>query len=162
MPSWSDSQGQGWVVDWCIVLEEMPLTRFGTVLASSTESLPETPLKPQNPNRNPLAYQLWCIDFLSPPTPLILPHRLPAFLESLMPLKKWCLIHALWSKGSLKLSIRICGIFFKVQNRSLLHILLQKCPQVQIAFLKFCSCDNQAIVGCIPIAAVAVYFNLKS
>ena len=27
-----------------------------------------------------LAYQLWCIDFLTPPTPLIIPHRLPAFL----------------------------------------------------------------------------------
>ena len=26
-------------------------------------------------------------DFLTPPTPLIIPHRLPAFLESLMPLK---------------------------------------------------------------------------
>ena len=29
----------------------------------------------------------WCIDFLTPSTPLIIPHRLPAFLESLMPLK---------------------------------------------------------------------------
>ena len=34
-----------------------------------------------------LANQLWCSDFLTPPTPLIIPHRLPAFLESLMPLK---------------------------------------------------------------------------
>ena len=34
-----------------------------------------------------LAYQLWCSDFLTPPTPLIIPHRLPAFLESLMPTK---------------------------------------------------------------------------
>ena len=33
---------------------------------------------------------------------------------------------------------------------------------VQIAFLKFTSCDNQALVGCIPIAAVAVDLNLKS
>ena len=32
----------------------------------------------------------------------------------------------------------------------------------QIAFLKFISCDNQALVGCIPIAAVAVDLNLKS
>ena len=29
-------------------------------------------------------------------------------------------------------------------------------------FLKFSSCDNQALAGCIPIAAVAVHFNLKS
>ena len=36
-----------------------------------------------------------------------------------------------------------------------------KCPHVQIAFLKFTSCDNHALVGCIPIAAVAVHLNLK-
>ena len=34
-----------------------------------------------------LANQLWCSDSLTPQTPLIIPHRLPAFLESLMPLK---------------------------------------------------------------------------
>ena len=46
-------------------------------------------LKPQhsNPKPNPLVNQLWCIDFLTPPTPLIIPHRHPAFLKSLMPLK---------------------------------------------------------------------------
>ena len=55
-----------------------------------------TPWKPQhsNPNANPLANQLACIDFLTPPTPLIIPHWLPSFLESLMPHKKWCSIHA--------------------------------------------------------------------
>ena len=36
--------------------------------------------------------QLWSIDFLTPSTPLIIPHRLPAFLESLMPLKKLMLV----------------------------------------------------------------------
>ena len=48
-----------------------------------------TPLKPQhsNPHPNPLANQLLSVDFLTPPTPLIIPHRLPAFLESLMPHK---------------------------------------------------------------------------
>ena len=35
-----------------------------------------------------LANQPWCSDFFTPLTPLIIPHRLPAFLESLMPLKK--------------------------------------------------------------------------
>ena len=43
------------------------------------------PLKPQHSNLSPLANQLWCIDFLTPPTPLIIPHRLTAFLEPLMP-----------------------------------------------------------------------------
>ena len=33
---------------------------------------------------------------------------------------------------------------------------------LQIAFLKFTSSDNQALVGCIPIPAVAVHLNLKS
>ena len=54
-----------------------------------------------------LANQLWCSDFLAPLTPLIIPHRLPAFLESLMPLKNWCSIHARCSKSSLKHSIRL-------------------------------------------------------
>ena len=58
------------------------------VLASSLGISSWTLLKPQhsNPNPNPLANQLWCIDFLTPPTPLIIPHRLPTFLDSLMPL----------------------------------------------------------------------------
>ena len=55
------------------------------VLASSNGISSWTPLKPQhnNPNPNPLANQLWCIDFLTPPWPLIIPHRLPGFLPSL-------------------------------------------------------------------------------
>ena len=83
------------------------------VLASSDRISSWTPLKPQhtNPNPNPLADQLWCIDFFTPPTPLIIPHRLPAFLESPMPLKNWCSIHARCSKSSLKHSIRFCGLF---------------------------------------------------
>ena len=36
------------------------------------------------------------------------------------------------------------------------------CPHIQIVFLKFTSCDNQALVGCIPIPAVAVHLKLKS
>ena len=58
-----------------------------------------------------LANKLWCSYLLTRPTPLINPHRLPAFLESLMPLKNWCSIHARWSKSSLKYSIRFCSIF---------------------------------------------------
>ena len=67
-----------------------------------------TPLKPQysNLNPNPLANQLWRYNFLAPPTPIIIPHSLSAFLESLMPLKIWCSIHA-----SLKHSIRLSVIF---------------------------------------------------
>ena len=85
------------------------------VLASSDGISSWTPLKPQhsnpNTNPNPLANQLWCIDFLTPPTPLVIPHKLPAFPESLMPLKNWCSIHARCSKSSLKHSIHFCDIF---------------------------------------------------
>ena len=88
------------------------------VMASSLGISSWTPLKPQhsNSNPNPLANQLWCIDFLTPPTPLIIPHRLPAVLESLIPLKNWCSIHARWSKSSLKHSIGFCGIFSKFKT----------------------------------------------
>ena len=90
------------------------------VLASSLGISSWTPLKHQhsnpNPNPNPLANQLWCIDFLTPPTPLIIPHRLPGFLESLMPLKNWCSIHARCSKISLKHSMHFCGIFSKFKT----------------------------------------------
>ena len=84
------------------------------VLASSLGISSWTPLKRQhsNPNPNPLANQLWSIDFLTPPTLLIIPHRLPGFLESFMPLKDWCSIHARCSKSSLKHSICFCGIIF--------------------------------------------------
>ena len=87
-----------------------------TVLASSDRISHWTPLKPpqNNPNLNPnpLVNQLWCIDCLTPPTPLIIPHRLPAFLESLMPHKNWYSLHARCSKSCLKHSIRFCGFFF--------------------------------------------------
>ena len=80
------------------------------VLASSLGISSWTPLKPQHSNLNPnlLANQLWSIDFLTPTTPLIVPHRLPAFLESVMPLKNWCSIHAkaVWS------SPYVSGSFF--------------------------------------------------
>ena len=128
------------VVDWCIVLVEMPLIRFEECWPLPKESPSWNSLKPQhsNPNPSPLAKQLWCIYFLTPPTPLIIPHRLAAFLESLMPLKNWFSIHSRRSKSSLKHSIGFCDIFFPGLNRILLHILL-KC---QIAFLKFTGCDN--------------------
>ena len=58
------------------------------VLTSSDGISSWTPLKPQHSKPNPLANQLWCIDFLTPPSSLlIIPYRLPAFLESLMSLK---------------------------------------------------------------------------
>ena len=90
------------------------------VLDSSDWISSWTPLKPQynnpNPNLKPLATQLRCINFLTPPIPLIIPHRLPAFLESLMPLKNRCSIHARCSKSSLKHFIRFSGIFTSLKQ----------------------------------------------
>ena len=65
-----------------------------------------------------LANQQWCSDFLTPPTPLIIPNRFPAFFESLLPLKNSCSIHARCSKSSLKHSIRFCDIFSKFKTES--------------------------------------------
>ena len=98
------------------------------VLASSQGISSWIPLKPQhsNPNPYPLANQLWCIDFLTPPTLLLIPHRLPAFLESLMPLENSCSIHARCSKSSLKYSIRFCCIFSRLKQNFIAYP--SKCP----------------------------------
>ena len=130
------------------------------VLASSLGISSWTPLKPQhsNPEPNPLANQLWCIDFLTPPTPLIIPHRLPTFLESLMPVKNRCSIHARWSKSSLKHSIRFCGIIFPSLKQNLIAYLSSNVfsrPDCIFEIHQLCQS------GCIPIAAVAVYLKLK-
>ena len=58
--------------------------------------------------------QIWCSDFFTPPTPLIIPHRLPAFLESLMPLKNWWSIHARCSKKQSKAIPYVSVAFFQV------------------------------------------------
>ena len=142
-PSYSNSLWQGWSCGLVYCPSGKATEPIWRVLASSNGISSWSPLKPQhsNPNPNRLAYQLWCIDFLTPPTPLIIPHRLPGFLESLMPLKNWCSIHGRWSKSSLKHSIRFCGIFSKFKTQFYLYIVL---PHVQIVFLKFTSFANQA------------------
>ena len=104
--------GQGWSCGLVHCSRGNATDPIWRVLASSLGISTWTPLKLQHSNPNPLANWLWCIDLLTPPTPLIIPHRLPAFLESLMPLKNWCSIHGRCSKSSLKHSIRcFCGIF---------------------------------------------------
>ena len=117
-PSWSNRLWQEWTCGLVYCPGGNATNPIWRVLASSQGISSWTPLKPQqsNPNSNPLANQLWCIDFLTPPTPLIIPHRLLAFLESLMPLKNWCSIHARCSKSSLKHSIGFCGMFSKFKT----------------------------------------------
>ena len=88
-PSWSNSLRQGWSCGLMYCPGGNATNPIWRVLASSDGISSWTPLKPQhsNPNPNPFANQLWCSDFLTPPTPLIIPQRLPAFLEPLMPQK---------------------------------------------------------------------------
>ena len=97
-PSCSNSLWQGWSCGLVHCPGRNATDPIWRVLATSDGISSWTPLKLQhsnpNPNLNPLANQLWCSDFLLPPPPLIISHRLPAFLESLMPLTNWRLIHA--------------------------------------------------------------------
>ena len=108
------------------------------VLTSSLGISSWTPLKPQHSNPNRLANQLWCIDFLTPPTRLIIPHRFPVFLESLMPLKNCASIHAKWSKNSLKHSIRFSGIFckFKTQFSCILWRYINNYLRTRVYFMR--------------------------
>ena len=142
------------------------------VLASSDGISCWTSLKPQhsNPNSNPLANQLWFIDLLTPPTPLIIPHRLRAFLESLMQLKNWCSIHARWSKHS----IRFCGIFpslnqffiayrsFKVSSRRdrifEIHQLWQS-GFSRVYFNCYCNCSFEPEIIKIGQSSHKIYSN---
>ena len=79
-PSWSNSLWQGWSCRLVHCPGRNATDPIWKVLASSLAISSWTPLKPQhsNPNPNPLAKQLLCFDFLTPPTPLIIPHRLHA------------------------------------------------------------------------------------
>ena len=117
-PSKSNSLWQGWSCGLVYCPGGNTNEPIWRVLASSLGISCWTLIKPQHSNRNPkpLANQLWSIDFLNPPTPLIIPHKLRAFLESLMPLKNWCSIYTRWSKSSMKHSTRFCGIFPSLQQ----------------------------------------------
>ena len=107
-PSWSNSLWQGWSCGLVHCSGGNTTDLIWRVLASSW-----TPLKPQHSNPNPLANQLWCIDFVTPPTPLIIPHRLLkcphiqiAFFE----------IHQLWQSGfSWVYSNCYCGCSFEAE-----------------------------------------------
>ena len=85
-PSCSNSLWQGWSCGLVYCPGGNATDPIWRVLLSSDRISSWTPLKPQHRNRNPnlnpnpLAKQFRCVDFFTPPTPLIIPHRLPAFL----------------------------------------------------------------------------------
>ena len=78
-PSCSNNLRQGWSCGLVHCPAGNATDPIWRVLASFDGISSWTPLKPQHSNPNPLANQLWCADFLTPPTPLVIPHRLPAF-----------------------------------------------------------------------------------
>ena len=107
-----------------------------------------------------LGNQLWCSDILTPPTPLIIPHRLPAFLESLMPLKNWCSIHANGRKAVWSIPY-VSVAFFRSLKKNFIAYRSSKVSSGSDCIFEIPNCDNQALVGCIPIPAVAVHLYLK-
>ena len=135
-PSWSNNLWQGWSCGLVHCPGGNATDPIWSVLVSSDGIFSWTPLKPQhsNPNPNSLANQLRCIDFLTPPTPLIIPHRFPAFLESVMPLKNWGSIHARWPKSSLKHSIGFCGIFPSLKPNFITYLSSKVSPRPDCIF----------------------------
>ena len=79
-PSWSNTLWQGWNCGLVYCPGGNATDPIWRVLASSQGISCWTPLKPQhsNPNPNPLANQIWWVDFLTTPIPLIIPYRFPA------------------------------------------------------------------------------------
>ena len=104
-PSWSNNLWQGWSCGLVHCPCRNATDPIWRVLASFDGISCWAPLKHSNRNRNPLANQLWSIDFPTPTTLLIIIHRLPGFLESLIPLKDRFSIHARCSKSSPHVSV---------------------------------------------------------
>ena len=61
-----------------------------------------------------------------------------------------------WSLGHSNRSSFHRMAFFPISKQ---NFIAYRSSKVQIAFFKFTSSDNKALVGCIPIAAVAVHLN---
>ena len=56
----------------------------------------------------------------------------------------------------------VAAVLFSRLKQNFIAYRSSKVSSRQISFLKFTSCDNQALVRFIPIPAVAVHLNLKS
>ena len=173
--SWSNSVWQGWSCGLVHCPAGNASDLIWRLLAFSDGNSSWISLKHQhsNPNPNPLANQMWCIDFFTPPTPLIIPHRLSAFLESLMPLKNRCSFYARWSKSSLKHSIRFCSIFSKFKTEfycisfivtSRLHFEIHQLWQSgfwRVYFNCCCSCSFEPEIIKIGQSSQKMYSNNK-
>ena len=57
---------------------------------------------------------------------------------------------------------RVSVAFFPSLKQNFIAYRFSKVSSRHVAYLKFTSSDNQALVVCIPIAAVAVHLKLKT
>ena len=114
--SWSNSLWQGWSCRLVHCPAGNATDPIWRVLVSSLGFSPWTPLKPQhsNPKPNPLANQLWCIDFLTPPIPLIIP-RSTTYLPWISYATQKLMLDTC-KKSSLKHSICFSSIFSKFKT----------------------------------------------
>ena len=159
-PSCSNNLWQGWSCGLVHCPGGNATDPIWSVLASPDEIFS---LKPQHNNPNPT---LWPIKS-GVLTSLLLPHLSSSLIDSLASLNLLChsKTDTQFLQDGRKAVWRIPYVsmaFFPSLKIILLHIILLKCPHIQIAFLKFTSYDNRTLVGCIPIAAVAVHLKLKS
>ena len=157
-PSCSNSLWHGWGCGLVHCPAGNATEPIWRVLASSDGISSWTPLKHQHSNHNPNPINSGVL------TSLLLTHLSSSFTDSLPSLNLLCHSKtdawimrdgpkAVWSIPFVSVA------FFPSLKQN--FIVLLKCHHIQIAFLKFTSCDNQALVGCIPISAVAVHFNLR-
>ena len=65
-------------------------------------------------------------------------------------------------KAAWSISYVSVAAFFPSLKQNFIAYRSSKVSSRPDCILKFTSCDNQALVGCIPIAAIAVHLNLKS
>ena len=154
-PSWSNSLWQGWSCGLVYCPGGNATDPIWRVLASSDGISSWTPLKPQqsNPNPNPLANQLWSIDFLTPLS--------SSLTDSLASLNLLC-------------NSKTDAQFMQDGPKavwSIPYISVAFFPSLKQNFIAYCSSKvldcifemwQSALVGYIPIAAVAVHLNPKS
>ena len=147
------------LVDWCIVLVEMPLTRFEECWPLPAES----PELPYNLNIVILTLTVWPI-ISGVLTSLLLPHLSLSLKDSLASLNLLChsKTHARFMQDYRKAVWRIPYVSLAFFPSLKHNFIAYRSSNVQIAFLKLTSCDNQSLVGCVPIATVAVHLKLKS
>ena len=58
--------------------------------------------------------------------------------------------------------IHFCDIFFQGLKQNIIAYRSSKVSSRPVYILKFTRCDNQDLVGCIPIATVTVHLHLNS